>query len=110
VNGLTAPTPVGPVTVPHAWIAADVMALGKTFRFVTTHLETQPDVQAAQGTELVQGPAATFLPVVIAGDFNAATAGGPDRTQTYGNMIAAGFLDDWAKVNQAEGHSQEKSC
>ena len=100
---LTAPSPVGLITVPRGWIAADVKVRGKTFRFVTTHLESlAAAIQAAQGNELVQGPAATTLPVVIAGHFNAAAAGGPDQTPTYGNLIAAGFLDDWAQVNPGD--------
>jgi endonuclease/exonuclease/phosphatase family metal-dependent hydrolase len=96
---LTVPTPVGPIADPRGWIAADVTVRGKTFRFVTTHLESFAAVQVAQGNELLQGPAATGLPVVLAGDFNSAAAGGPDQTLTYGNMIAAGFTDDWAQVN-----------
>jgi endonuclease/exonuclease/phosphatase family metal-dependent hydrolase len=100
---LTAPSPVGPITVPRGWIAADVKVRGKTFRFVTTHLESlSTSIQIAQGNELVQGPAATILPVVIAGDLNAAAVGGPDQTPTYGNMIAAEFLDDWAQVNPGD--------
>jgi endonuclease/exonuclease/phosphatase family metal-dependent hydrolase len=100
---LTTPSPFGPIALPHGWIAANVKVRGKTFRFVTTHLESlSAAVQVAQGTELVQGPAATSLPVVIAGDFNAAAVGGPDQTPTYGNVIAAGFLDDWAQVNPGD--------
>jgi endonuclease/exonuclease/phosphatase family metal-dependent hydrolase len=79
------------------WATVDVKVRGKSFRFVTTHLETfSPLVQANQANELLAGPANTDLPVVIVGDFNSSATGtGPDQTPTYGNLIATGLADAW---------------
>jgi endonuclease/exonuclease/phosphatase family metal-dependent hydrolase len=93
---LTLPTVFGPVTVLRGWESVDVNIRGRFFRFVMTHLEeASASVQVAQGNELLQGPGNTSLPVVFAGDFNSAAAGGPHRTPTYGNLIAAGLVDSW---------------
>jgi endonuclease/exonuclease/phosphatase family metal-dependent hydrolase len=97
---LTVRSVVGPVTIPRGWASVDVHIPGKTFRFVTTHLEaTSPPVQVAQGAELLAGPGNTTLPTIYAGDFNSAAAGGPDQTPTYGNLIAAGLVDLWNAAN-----------
>ncbi len=83
--------------VPRGWATVDVKIRGKSFRFVTTHLETfSPVIQVNQANELLTGPANTDLPVVIVGDFNScATPPCLDRTPTYGNLIAAGLVDAW---------------
>jgi endonuclease/exonuclease/phosphatase family metal-dependent hydrolase len=96
-TNLTVPTIFGPVTDLRGWESVDVKIRGKSFRFVTTHLETySASVQVAQGNELLQVPGNTSLPVVFAGDYNsAAGSGGPDQTPTYGNLIAAGLVDSW---------------
>jgi len=53
------------------WAAVDVTVKERTFRFVSTHLEADhPDVRLAQAAEILQGPTATHLPVVLVGDFN----------------------------------------
>ncbi|MHB8577260.1 MAG: endonuclease/exonuclease/phosphatase family protein [Dehalococcoidia bacterium] len=100
---LTFPSPtLGNVRVPRSWLSVDVTYHGKAFRFITTHLESvSAAIQAAQGAELVQGPGMTTLPVVLAGDFNAAAVGGPDQTPTYGNLLAAGFRDAWSATHPA---------
>jgi endonuclease/exonuclease/phosphatase family metal-dependent hydrolase len=90
---------VGTTTIPflRGWISVDAKLRGKTYRFVTTHLETfSPDYQAAQTEELLAGPANTELPVILAGDLNSdahapSWAGGP----AFGILTAAGFLDVW---------------
>jgi len=97
---LTVPSVVGPVTIPRGWAAVDVHIPGKTFRFITTHLEAAyPPVQVAQGAELLAGPGNTTLPTIYAGDFNSAAVGGPDQTPTYGNLVAAGLVDLWSAAN-----------
>ncbi len=40
-----------------------------------------------------------LLPVVMAGDFNSAAAGGPDTNTSYTNLIAGGFTDAWNATN-----------
>ena len=95
-TSLTIPTVFGPVNVPRGWESVDVNIRGRFFRFVMTHLEeASANVQVAQGNELLQVPGNTSLPVVFAGDFNSAAAGGPHQTPTYSNLIAAGLVDSW---------------
>lgn len=83
------------------WIAVDVKVQGKSYRFVTTHLETfSPDYQAAQTNELLIGPLSTAVPVILAGDLNSdahspSWANGP----AYGIMTSAGFTDVWGKIH-----------
>ncbi len=104
-NLLVLHTLTGAVTIPRGWISVDVTIKDHhTFRFLTTHLESLSSVvQVAQGNELVQGPGNTSLPVVFAGDFNSnagSNAGsGKNQTPTYGNLIAAGFVDAWSVTN-----------
>jgi endonuclease/exonuclease/phosphatase family metal-dependent hydrolase len=72
-------------------------------RVIATHLQSPSDrvgrtagepVQEAQAEELATGPAATSLPVVIAGDLN--TGPGTPFTLSY-NLLTqnAGFTDTW---------------
>ena len=46
--------------------------------------------------ELLQGPAATSLPVVLAGDFNADAENPSDPT--YQLLLSGGFLDAWSQI------------
>lgn len=92
---LAVPTAAGPIAVPRGWISADVKIRGKSFRFVATHLEAFADpIQVAQARELLAGPAATELPVVLAGDLNTRADG--LGSPTYGMLRAAGFADAWS--------------
>src|SRR5262249_3244122 len=66
-------TRIGPITIKRGWVSADVKIRGREFRFVTTHLDgdcTDPTIQTAQASELLDGPGATDLPLVFVGDFN----------------------------------------
>lgn len=56
-------------------------------------------IHVAQGQELLDGPAKTSMPVVMAGDFNSSANGGFDVTDTYPDIIDAGFQDTWAEIN-----------
>lgn len=97
------PTPVGSVPFTRGWVSVDATVAGPSFRFVTTHLEAlDTPVQVAQGSELLQGPLATPLPVIVVGDFNSAAAGGPDHTATYGNVLAAGLADAWSAAHPSD--------
>ena len=59
----TTPLFAGLVTARRGWVLADATVGGRTFRVITTHLESFNDTsQVAQGQELAQGPAATSLP------------------------------------------------
>lgn len=83
------------------WASTDVKVRGKSFRFVTTHLEpSSPDVQVAQANELLQEPGNTDLPLVFIGDFNSNANG--SGTPTYGNLIASGFVDAWSQAHPGD--------
>jgi hypothetical protein len=63
-----------------------------TIRFVTAHLDSaDATVNAAQVSELLAGPANTWLPVVLAGDFGAP----PGSPGADAAMLQAGFNDIW---------------
>jgi endonuclease/exonuclease/phosphatase family metal-dependent hydrolase len=83
------------------WIAVDVKIRGKNYRFVTTHLETfSPDYQAAQTNELLSGPLATDLPLILAGDLNSdAHAPSWKSGPAYGILTSAGFVDIWSNIH-----------
>ena len=83
------------------WIAVDVKIRGKNHRFVTTHLETfSPDFQAAQTNELLRGPLATDLPLILAGDLNSdAHAPSWESGPAYGILTSAGFMDIWSNIH-----------
>jgi endonuclease/exonuclease/phosphatase family metal-dependent hydrolase len=88
------------LTVPRGWTSADVKHRGKTYRFVNAHLESfYEPVQWAQASELVQGPANTELPTILAGDFNSDAASGGF---SYQIITGAGFSDVWSVTNFAQ--------
>ncbi len=83
------------IVVLGGWASIDAKVRGKTFRLVTTHLDPfSPLVRTAQAYELLQGPAATELPVAMAVDFNST----PD-TVAHSALVAAGFVDTWAALH-----------
>jgi endonuclease/exonuclease/phosphatase family metal-dependent hydrolase len=85
------------------WGSVDVTLRGQTFRFINTHLEPEGafnEIQVAQGNELLNGPAKTSLPVILAGDFNSRADG--TGTATYNNLIRAGFKDTWSATHPGE--------
>jgi endonuclease/exonuclease/phosphatase family metal-dependent hydrolase len=86
---------LGPITFLRGWVAVDVKIRGKSFRLISTHLDAAclpftSLVQQAQAAELLAGPAATELPVVLVGDLNSP---GDGTGATYNNLTAAGFAD-----------------
>ena len=102
---LTFTNPVlGTVMVPRGWISVDAKIHGKSFRFITTHLESfSPLVQIAQANELTQGPANTELPVVFAADFNSdAASSDPIQSAAYRVLLGAGFIDVWSKAHPSD--------
>lgn len=95
-TNLSYPSLTGPIPNPRGWIAVDAQIRGTVYRFITTHLEGgSVAVAVAQANELIQGPAKTALPVVMAGDFNSAASGGPDSPDAYNALIAGGMGDAW---------------
>ena len=99
------PLPLGgglTVTIFRGWISADVTVRGRTARVIATHLESfYEPVQEAQAAELVAGPAATSLPVILAGDLN--TGPGSAQIASYNFLTStAGFIDTWAVTHPGE--------
>jgi hypothetical protein len=112
------------VTLYRGWGSVDAKVEDGSFRFINTHLEpesTNPDVnkiQVKQGNEILNGPANTKLPVILAGDFNSqadSTNPPPDLppgTLTYRNLIGAGFTDAWSVTHPGDpgdtwGHQED---
>jgi hypothetical protein len=86
---------LGTLTALRGWVSVDAKIRGKSFRLISTHLDTNclpftSAIQVAQTNELLAGPAATELPVILAGDLNS-PAGGSGAS--YNQLIASGFAD-----------------
>jgi endonuclease/exonuclease/phosphatase family metal-dependent hydrolase len=99
----TTPLFGGFVTAKRGWVLADATVSGRTFRVITTHLESFNDAsQIAQGKELVApgGPATTSLPTVLLGDLNSRADG--SGTPTQANLLAEGFQDAWPQAHPGD--------
>jgi endonuclease/exonuclease/phosphatase family metal-dependent hydrolase len=99
----TTPLFGGLVTAKRGWVLADATVGGRTFRVITTHLESFNDTsQVAQGKELAApgGPAGTSLPTVLLGDLNSRADG--SGTPTHADLLAAGFQDAWQQAHPSE--------
>ena len=83
------------------WCSVDLSVRGLTFRYICAHLEeeTAPQVQLLQAKELLCGPAKTFLPVLLCGDFNADPLH-RDGSTAYNKFTGAGFRDAWADTHR----------
>lgn len=98
------PSPFGPLSTPRSWVSLDItFDDGRKARIVSTHLEPLvPSVQVAQAAELIAGPGATTLPLVLIGDFNSNADG--SGTATYGNLVNGGGLKDaWSILGVGNG-------
>jgi endonuclease/exonuclease/phosphatase family metal-dependent hydrolase len=94
-------TPAGPLSFDRGWVSVQGRYLGKSFRFVNTHLETEdfPAVQEAQAAEFLAGPARGGQ-VIATGDFNSAADG--STTTSYAQLTAPpAFTDAWS-VNRGD--------
>jgi endonuclease/exonuclease/phosphatase family metal-dependent hydrolase len=93
------PTAVGTLLpLPRAWASVDASFHGRSFRFITSHLEyVVPAIRELQGSELRSGPANTALPVVIAMDSNAQASPLP-QDATYVDFTLAGYADVWSEL------------
>ncbi|HEX4998970.1 MAG TPA: endonuclease/exonuclease/phosphatase family protein [Terriglobia bacterium] len=100
------PLPIG-VDVARGWCSIDVWERGRQFRLINTHLEGAlpaplPNIQGLQAAELLLVPAATALPVILAGDFNS-DANGLYSPGTYALLVGAGgFSDAWRAVHPGD--------
>ncbi len=92
----------GPVTLRRGWNSVDVALGNKKFRFINMCLETPllGWIQALQACELLFGPAATTLPVILAGDSNSNGNHNGSNALTYDLLTGwGGFQDAWSQVN-----------
>jgi endonuclease/exonuclease/phosphatase family metal-dependent hydrolase len=102
--GVALPLPIGGFAY-RGWCSIDVETRGRSFRFINAHLETAlppglPNIQLAQAFELMTDPAATTLPVILAGDFNS-DAYGYYSPETYALLTGqqpgqGNFTDAWS--------------
>lgn len=79
----------------NSWQSIDVTTRGRSFRFITTHLDALAPggaVSGPQAQELLAGPANTPLPVVVTGDMNSGPALAP---AAYNALVAGGLSDTW---------------
>ncbi|MFZ0161223.1 MAG: endonuclease/exonuclease/phosphatase family protein [Kineosporiaceae bacterium] len=91
----TPPVPgAAPISFKRGWASIEASYRGERFRFVNTHLETEsfPAVQEAQAAEFLAGPARSWGPVIVTGDFNSAADG--STTTTYATLTQR-FRDAW---------------
>jgi endonuclease/exonuclease/phosphatase family metal-dependent hydrolase len=90
-------------SVPRGWCSVDVFVRSRKFRFINAHLEeeTQPVLQWLQALEVLEGPADTPLPVILAGDFNS-DGNGANGTVTYDGLLDAGFSDPWTALHPSD--------
>lgn len=90
---LVLPTCIGTVSIPRQWAAVTVEVGQQTVRVITTHLEAALEyIRVQQAQELLAGPAATDLPAILMGDFNAETGTEGDAAAL---IMAAGYADTW---------------
>jgi endonuclease/exonuclease/phosphatase family metal-dependent hydrolase len=93
------------------FVAVDTVILGRSYRFVNTHLEVAglddgqagfAAIQSAQAAELLRAlntsPRAQAGPTIAVGDFNSGPADQRPApiVSPYRRFEAAGFLDSWA--------------
>lgn len=84
------------------WASVDLRIRRQTVRIVNSHLEAfDPGevVRDAQARELVAGPLATDLPLVVLGDFNSSAPGG----RAYSTLLGAGLTDAWVVGGRGPG-------
>ncbi len=93
---------LGPVELRRGWASVAATVKGRTYRFVSTHLEPAPDeaglrVQLAQTEELLASLRRESLPVVLVGGFNTPANLGLMGAPTYRELLLAGYVDVWTR-------------
>jgi hypothetical protein len=82
----------------NSWQSVDVKTRGRSFRFVTTHLDALLPfglVSGPQAQELLSGPAQTDLPLIVTGDMNSGPAVTP---AAYNALVAGNLTDTWPEA------------
>jgi hypothetical protein len=89
--------------IERGWNLVDVRVRNRTFRVVNSHFEAfdpNETVRVQQAQELLDGPLATELPVVLLGDFN---SDAEDDGLAYDILIdKGGFEDAWETANPGD--------
>lgn len=97
---------IGPIPILRGWVSIDGKLRGQRFRVVSTHLDgdcvSDLSIQQAQAQEILNGPGATNLPLILAADLNSPADG---SGVTYSNLVAAGFSDAWSVGGGTAGFS-----
>jgi hypothetical protein len=87
--------PEEPFVFTNSWQSIDVKVAGRSFRFITTHLDALAPggvVSGPQAQELLAGPVSTSLPVIVTGDMNSGPVAAP---AAYNALVAGGLSDTW---------------
>lgn len=97
------PLPIGGgLTLVDGWTSVEAKVDGRRFLFVNAHLvDGVEDLQRAQLAELLAGPAASDLPVVLVGDFNSDPANGY-APLVHADAVGAGWIDSWTEARPGE--------
>lgn len=90
--------PIPGISIKRGYVALDATVKGKTYRFVSTHLEPSSTYdgyfQALQAQELIATLAPEERPLIIVGDFNAFAPESP----VYQAFLSAGYEDAWTVI------------
>lgn len=89
------PDPPHGFLITNSWQSIDAKVRGKSFRFITTHLDfAAPEglISGPQAHELLAGPANTSLPVIVTGDMNSGLHVAP---AAYEAFLEGGLSDTW---------------
>ncbi|MEJ2050008.1 MAG: endonuclease/exonuclease/phosphatase family protein [Calditrichota bacterium] len=82
------------LAVKRGYVALDATVGGKTYRFVSTHLESEGEpIRYAQAEELVATFQNETRPVILVGDLNTRAPGEP----TYQYLLSQDFVDTWTR-------------
>ena len=83
------------------WSSVEATVHGRTYRFVSTHLEAQPymPIPVLQAQELIDLLQNETRPTILVGDFNSDVSGidPANATPSYGMITDAGFQDIWLR-------------
>ena len=81
-----------PFVISRGWCSVDLRGAGEALRVINTHIEFyDANVQPAQVTELLEGPASTAPRVILTGDFNCRP-----ETPAWNRLVRQhGFTDAW---------------
>lgn len=118
--------PLGPADIVRGWVGVSVERAGTPYHVYATHLETQGSADPAAGPianaiRMVHDGQAAQLQAMLAardgvtvlmGDLNSdaeAAPGAPSYTDTYSNLVAAGFVDAWDE-SRASRRSDGFTC